>query len=183
MTISDTYSPAALARFADEYAAVEWMLHITGPSGERVVTTDIGEPLTATEAFRWAHKVNSPVLGDAEATATVFHHGKPANQGDWLVYSHKHGAWWAPASWGYTHAQDEAGRYTQDEARGICERSAYGWIEGHLPPSVMVRADPADMAAAVQEATAAAIAGRGAGNHPAPEPISAVITVRKVASR
>ncbi len=183
-TAADIYAPLDLARFADEYAGVEWMLHLKHPACDRVITTDaFSESLTATQAFDWAHRINNPAIGDPETTATVFHFGKPANQGSWLAWSHKHGAWWAPAAWGYTHDLSEAGRYTEDEARAICERSAYGWIGGQLPPSVMVRSDAADMAAAVQEATDAAIAERGAGDRPTPEPISAVVTLRKAADQ
>lgn len=79
-----------------------------------------------------------------------------------LIYSHEHGAWWKPARWGYTGAQAEAGRYSEDEARGICERAAYGWREGQLPPEVMVPADAEDHRAAIKTATDAAIAARKA---------------------
>jgi hypothetical protein len=84
--------------------------------------------------------------------------GEPA----FLLYSHKHAAWWAPARAGYTGALDEAGRYIEDEARWACEKSARSWRDGQLPPTVMVRADSADLAAAVKAATETAIADRAA---------------------
>jgi hypothetical protein len=33
-----------------------------------------------------------------------------------LIWSEEHGAWWAPASRGYTRSMKRAGRYSKDEA-------------------------------------------------------------------
>jgi len=181
-TAADIYSPLDLALFADKYAAVEWMLHIKHPACDRVITTDaFSEPLTATQAFEWAHRIYIPDTAAPETTATVFNFGRPANQGTWLIYSHEHDAWWKPGGWGYTGRQDEAGRYTEEKAREICERAAYGWRDGQLPPEVMVPVDSSDMLSAIRDATAAAIDARAAGHRPTVEPISAVLTLRKAA--
>lgn len=179
------YSPVELACFARDYADIEWMLHISSPGRDRVITTDaFGEPLTPIEAFRWTHRVNSLSIEDDPAAATVFHFGTPANQGDWLVYSWEHDVWWMPAGWGYTGDRTEAGRYSEDEARGICERTAYGWREGN-PPEVMIPADAEDWQAAIKQATTEFIKTRGTDNATPAEPtrIEAVVTLRKAEDR
>lgn len=83
---------------------------------------------------------------------------------DWLIYSHEHTAWWSPKRWGYTDRIAEAGLYSEEEARGICERAALGWPQGMppkgLPPEVMVPATDATRAdwwTAVADATQVAI--------------------------
>jgi hypothetical protein len=104
--------------------------------------------------------------------------------GDWLVFSHEHSAWWKPARQSYTDRTSQAGRYTEAEAREICERAAYRWHRGAggpkaLPPEVMVRADAPDMYAAINEATEATIATRGAVGNEADEPIRLEVVLRK----
>src|SRR6185437_4715576 len=61
-----------------------------------------------------------------------------------LIWSHEHGAWWRPNRLGYTPVAALAGRYTEAEAREICENAAYGWLDGR-PPEVMVLADCPDL--------------------------------------
>lgn len=39
----------------------------------------------------------------------------------WLIWSNEHAAWWRPASCGYTHSIEDAGRYTLKEAKAICQ--------------------------------------------------------------
>lgn len=108
--------------------------------------------------------------------------------GDWLIWSHEHDAWWKPARWGYTDRMSQAGQYAEDEARQICENAAYRWHRGAggpkaLPPEVMVRADAPDMGAAINEATAATIATRGAVDTEPDGPIRLEVTLRKAGER
>lgn len=42
-----------------------------------------------------------------------------------LLWSNKHGMWWAPDARGYGGDIEEAGRYTQDEAVGHVVQSAF----------------------------------------------------------
>jgi len=57
---------------------------------------------------------------------------------NWLIYSNEHGAWWKPDSRGYTRSIDEAGRYTEEEARDICNEA--GLNNEGIPQEVMVEA-------------------------------------------
>lgn len=108
--------------------------------------------------------------------------------GDWLVFSHEHSAWWRPARRGYTDRTSRAGRYTEAEAREICENAAWRWHRGAggpkaLPPEVMVRTDATDMLAAIDEATRIAVEGRGAISAEPAEPIRFDVTLRKAEGR
>ena len=38
---------------------------------------------------------------------------------NWLIWSFERGAWWKPASRGYTQDKNEAGRYSFDKAKRI----------------------------------------------------------------
>jgi hypothetical protein len=42
---------------------------------------------------------------------------------NWLIWSNEHMAWWNPYEMGYTRVLSEAGRYSFEAARGICERA------------------------------------------------------------
>ncbi len=42
----------------------------------------------------------------------------------YLLWSNKHSMWWRPNSLGYTEVEDEAGRYSRDEAINLVARSA-----------------------------------------------------------
>jgi hypothetical protein len=44
----------------------------------------------------------------------------------YLIWSHKHGAWWGPARCGYVRPLAQAGRYTRAEALDICTRALPG---------------------------------------------------------
>ena len=44
----------------------------------------------------------------------------------WLVYSREHNAFWRANRIGYTRNIDEAGRYSEAEARNICDDAALG---------------------------------------------------------
>lgn len=107
---------------------------------------------------------------------------------DWLVFSHEHSAWWKPARRGYTGLTSQAGRYTEADAREICENAAYRWHRGAggpkaLPPEVMVRADSDDKFAAILEATRIATELRGMVATAPEAPIRLEVTLRKVADR
>jgi hypothetical protein len=107
---------------------------------------------------------------------------------DWLVFSHEHSAWGRPARRGYTDRTSQAGRYTQAEAREICEKAAWRWHRGAggpkaLPPEVMVRADTEDMLAAINEATKATAERRGVVDTEPAEPIRFDVTLRKAEDR
>jgi len=39
----------------------------------------------------------------------------------WLIWSREHQAWWLPGKMGYTRELEKAGRYSQFEARKICD--------------------------------------------------------------
>jgi hypothetical protein len=41
----------------------------------------------------------------------------------WLIVSFEHNAFWAPNWNGYTREISKAGRYSEDEARQICQRA------------------------------------------------------------
>lgn len=107
-----------------------------------------------------------------------------------LIWSHEHGAWWKPGRWGYTGERDQAGRYTEEAARGICERAAYRWHRGAggpdaLPPEVMIPADAEDWQAAILTATTEFTKSRGTDSATPPEPtrIEAVVTLGKAEGR
>ena len=40
------------------------------------------------------------------------------------IKSHEHVTWWKPESCGYTICIDKAGRYSEDEARSICQHGS-----------------------------------------------------------
>lgn len=45
---------------------------------------------------------------------------------EWLIWSNEHGAWWRPASRGYTIKLAEAGRYPKEVAERICKEANFG---------------------------------------------------------
>lgn len=46
----------------------------------------------------------------------------------YLLWSNKHQAWWRPDGYGYTENQDEAGRFSEDDATGYMIRSAHSGV-------------------------------------------------------
>lgn len=71
-----------------------------------------------------------------------------ANSDRYLIWSNERGAWWRPARAGYTKNLLDAGRYSQDEAIGICRNARDGYRRlDMVPPEIPVReADIAAMA-------------------------------------
>jgi hypothetical protein len=56
-----------------------------------------------------------------------------------LVWSHKHQAWWGPGHAGYTTDLMQAGRYTRAEALDICRNALPGqWKPGKPFPELMI---------------------------------------------
>lgn len=45
---------------------------------------------------------------------------------EYVIWSHEHSAWWGPGGAGYATRLSRAGRYTRDEALGVCARAAPG---------------------------------------------------------
>jgi hypothetical protein len=191
------FSPEDLAWFKDTYGSTEWMAYVHGQDECFDRRNDSG-PLFTEDTIRkyvadmgkWNQE--SVAWGLEPTPVTVFRFGEPyALEADrcgteWLVFSHEHSAWWKPARRGYTDRTSQAGRYTEAEAREICERAAYRWHRGAggpkaLPPEVMVRADAPDMLAAISEATEATIATRGTVDTGTAEPIRLEVVLRKAA--
>lgn len=59
----------------------------------------------------------------------------------YLIWSTEHNAYWRPENTGYTRRQIEAGRYTKEEARKICEsnsRRAGSTLPEDVPPEIMM---------------------------------------------
>lgn len=79
---------------------------------------------------------------------------------EFLIWSHEHDAWWKPARRGYTDDVTDAGRYGEAEARGILEKSSYGWRKGSLPKEVIVPADSPDLDMAVVDETERMVAAK-----------------------
>ena len=123
----------------------------------------------------FADQIGPAPTQDAEAAA-------------WLVFSHERSAWWKPRRRGYTDLTSQAGRYTEADARDICERAAYRWHRGAggpkaLPPEVAVRADSDDHFAAILAATETAVSARGETVDEPEQPIRVEVTLRKAESR
>lgn len=55
----------------------------------------------------------------------------------YLIWSNEHRAWWRPASLGYTTNIRGAGRYTREQAMGICARAIPG-MRDEIPPEIPV---------------------------------------------
>lgn len=66
---------------------------------------------------------------------------------DWLIWSHKHTAFWRPNFQGYTRFIENAGRYTREEAEGICQDARRAFPENEagetLPHEIMMPAPEA----------------------------------------
>lgn len=76
----------------------------------------------------------------------------------YLIFSHKHRAWWMPKGLGYTAFTELAGVYSQEEALKIVNKSLIGWDpkpdgSDMLPHTVMVREDSYSLVNAVAVAT------------------------------
>ena len=61
----------------------------------------------------------------------------------WLIVSWEQGAFWRPQGAGYTMLVEEAGRYTEAEARDICEQANQFHDDPRRPNEVMVLAPEA----------------------------------------
>ncbi len=59
----------------------------------------------------------------------------------YLVWSHEHAAWWAPACDGYETRLSLAGRYTQDQAFRICADAIPGAHPSEALRQLPVRLD------------------------------------------
>jgi hypothetical protein len=57
---------------------------------------------------------------------------------NYLIWSNEHGAWWRPGSMGYTRIIAQAGRYTLERARYICEEANRYQAKSEEPNEVMV---------------------------------------------
>lgn len=71
----------------------------------------------------------------------------------WLVWSHKHNAWWLASRYGYTPYLDEAGRFTDEESREIAAKASLGRLGNGLPYSVRVPEDAEDLMDAIAAET------------------------------
>jgi hypothetical protein len=76
MTTTSRYSAADLARFREDYAETEFLVHVLGPD-MTVVADDEGKPFTLYEADRLARRVNDARSPLGWQHATVFHYGRP----------------------------------------------------------------------------------------------------------
>ncbi len=55
--------------------------------------------------------------------------------GQFLIWSNYHRAWWGPDSRGYTKHASQAGIYNQDDAFSIAEESRDGWRADDQEPT------------------------------------------------
>lgn len=81
---------------------------------------------------------------------------------EWLIWSHKHNAWWLPSRYGYTMYLSEAGRFTDEESQEIAAKAALGRWYG-LPYSVRVPADADDLMGEIEQETARVLASKEGG--------------------
>lgn len=56
---------------------------------------------------------------------------------NWLIWSNEHRGWWRFCKAGYTNDIEEAGRYTFDEADGICIDANNFLKDGEIPNEIM----------------------------------------------
>ena len=56
----------------------------------------------------------------------------------YLIWSHEHGAWWAPNQYGYVRDITKAGRYSRIDALHICVDAMTGHPPKLPPPEIMV---------------------------------------------
>ncbi len=61
------------------------------------------------------------------------------NDDIYLIWSHEHGAWWAPGEQGYVTAYTKAGHYTRDRALAICTRAMFRTTFYQAPNEIPVR--------------------------------------------
>lgn len=54
----------------------------------------------------------------------------------YLLWSHKHNAWWRPDGWGYTDNIDDAGRFAERDAVRYVVRSAQCGVLEHVTSMV-----------------------------------------------
>lgn len=52
---------------------------------------------------------------------------RPKTSGEWLIWSNQHRMWWRPRHHGYTPQIEEAGRYTEQEARAVVAKATCDW--------------------------------------------------------
>lgn len=76
----------------------------------------------------------------------------------YLIWSNEHRLWWRADCKGYVADWRNAGRYSRDDAIGICASSRNGW-EGTPPPEIPVREEDAESCALQFSALMAPIGG------------------------
>lgn len=85
-----------------------------------------------------------PLVEAAHAAKAAAEQAAPPAQ--FMIWSHEHTAWWKANRNGYTGALAEAGRYTEADARKICEGANWRWMQGYAqkhgdrPAEVMIPA-------------------------------------------
>lgn len=62
----------------------------------------------------------------------------------YLIWSNEHSAWWRADSCGYVIDARGAGRYTREEAMGICGLCRAGWDPARKPSEIPVLASDID---------------------------------------
>jgi hypothetical protein len=109
------YSASDLARFRENYAETEFLVHVLGPD-MTIVADDENKPFTLAEADRLARRVNDARSPLGWQHATVFHYGRPLVAPDAVAkapeFSAEDLAWfketWGATGWvAYVHGQDE----------------------------------------------------------------------------
>lgn len=80
---------------------------------------------------------------------------------EWLVWSHKHNAWWRQSQYGYTTYLDEAGRFTDEQSRDIAEKASLGRLGNGLPYSVRVPAHAEDLEHEIAKETSRVLLAKG----------------------
>lgn len=177
-----TALPALHIYCTDDQAAGRFSRHLTG-LGYNTHTVDGPEISLPTDDLRNVYEICEQARAGqwAAQTETVraaaefldaLLESKRDRTGEFLIWSHGHGAWWRRARHGYTAHLDQAGTYAEDDAHEICETAAYRWrrgADGPLPPEVAIpyTDDPQRAAVEIEKATDAAIAARdGAAARP-----------------
>lgn len=79
---------------------------------------------------------------------------------EWIIWSHKHNAWWLASRYGYTPYLSEAGRFTDGESREIAAKASLGRLGNGLPYSVRVPADADDLMGEIEQETNRVLAAK-----------------------
>ena len=70
----------------------------------------------------------------------------------YLIWSHKHSAWWGPNNRGYFPRLEHAGRYSREDAIEICALARDGWDGEGRPSEIPVCEADVDECRAIFEA-------------------------------